>query len=142
MNRPLSPLAIPPKQKVRAGLWLDRVGGIASMSCALHCALMAFAPAVVSLLDLEVLKAEVFEWGFFLAALAFAALAGGVGYRQHRVAWLPMGFAGGIALLTTARLSEALSLFEGGGALAVAAGAVLLTLHGFNAWKARVACCP
>lgn len=125
--------------------WLDRLGGVASMGCALHCALMAFAPALVTVLSLEALKDEAFEWGFFLAAISFAALAGGLGYRSHRVAWIPMGFLGGIALLTTARLSEALSLFEGGGALAVAGGALLVTLHVVNGVKskaAHVACCP
>ncbi len=125
--------------------WLDRLGGVASLSCALHCGLMGFAPGLITLLSLEGLRNEAFEWGFFASAVGFALLAGVLGFRKHRVAWLPLGFLVGIALLTTARLSEALSLFEGGGALAVVGGLCLLTLHVFNAFKsqaAQAACCP
>lgn len=125
--------------------WLDRLGGVASFSCALHCGLMGFAPGLITLLSLEGLRNEAFEWGFFGSAVGFGLLAAVLGYRQHRVAWIPLGFLVGIALLTTARLSEALSLFEGGGALAVVGGASLLTLHVFNAFKsqaAKAACCP
>ena len=40
----------------------DRMGGVASATCALHCLVLSVTPALVTLLGLEFLAQEVFEW--------------------------------------------------------------------------------
>jgi hypothetical protein len=126
-------------------LWVDRLGGAASLACAVHCGLVGLAPALPTLLGLGFLAGELFEWGFFALALTFAAVAAGLGYRAHRTAWVPMGFALGGGMLVVARLAEAWALFEGGAVLAVCAGIVLVGFHIANALRMQAcqqACCP
>ncbi len=125
--------------------WVDRLGGAASLACAVHCGLFGLAPALVTLVGLEFLAGEAFEWGFFALALAFATVAAGLGYRAHRTAWVPLGFALGGGMLVIARLAEAWALFEGGAVLAVCAGGVLVGFHIANTLRIRAceeACCP
>jgi hypothetical protein len=125
--------------------WLDRLGGVASLACALHCAVFGLAPALVTLVGLELFAGEAFEWGFFALALVFATLAAALGYRAHRTAWVPLGFALGGGMLVVARLAEALALFEGGAVLAVCAGLLLVGFHVANTLRMRAceeACCP
>jgi len=124
--------------------WLDRLGGVASMACAVHCGLLAFAPAVVTLVGLDMLAGEAFEWAFFASALCFAAVAATVGYRAHRTSWVPLGFTLGALMLIIARLAEAWALFEGGALLAVCGGAILVAFHIANTLRMRAcqqACC-
>ena len=116
-----------------ASVWLDRFGSLASLTCALHCGLFAFAPAAVALLGLDLLAGESFEWGFFVAALLFALLACVVGYRAHRRVGVVAGFVVGAGVLSLARLGEAFELFEGGAWVAVAGGVVLVGTHIANA---------
>ena len=118
-------------------LWMDRLGGLASATCALHCLLMAFAPALVPLLGLSMLRGEAFEWGFFAFAIGFAVLAGGLGYRVHRTWWVLAGFGAGIAVLVAGRLGEALALFEGGAVLSILGGVVLVGTHAASTLRTR-----
>ena len=123
---------------------LDRMGSIASAACALHCLVLTVAPAAVAVLGLELLREEAFEWGFFIAAAAFALLAAGLGFRQHRDARVLGAFGGGLALLTAARLGEALGLFGGTVVLAVLGGATLVASHWMNTARRRACtqdCC-
>ncbi len=125
--------------------WFDRLGAAASLACALHCGLIGFAPALVILVGLEVLAGEVFEWGFVALALTFAAIAAGLGYRAHRTVWMPLGFAVGGGLLVAARAVEAWAVFEGGPALAVSGGIVLVGCHVANTLRLQACkpgCCP
>lgn len=108
---------------------LDRMGSLASASCALHCLTLSIAPAIVAVLGLDFLANEAVEWGLFGAAVGFALLAAGLGYRVHRNRRVLGGFGVGLALLGAARLGEAMALFEGTLVLAVLGGAVLVTSH-------------
>lgn len=112
--------------------WIDRAGSVASAACAVHCGLLSLAPALAAVLGLEFLAHEAFEWGFFAVAVGFAAVAAIVGYRSHRRGWVAAGFVLGGLLLVAARLGEALSLFSGGEAVAIAGGVVLITFHAAN----------
>ncbi|MFK7929383.1 MAG: MerC domain-containing protein [Myxococcota bacterium] len=112
--------------------WMDRFGGLASLTCAVHCGLLAFAPAALTLLGLEVLEAEVLEWAFFAFALCFAGLAAALGFRTHHNFWVMGAFVAGIGLLVVARLTEALSVFDGGPVLAILGGLVLVGSHLVN----------
>jgi len=116
---------------------LDRMGGIASTSCALHCLMLSLAPAVVSLLGVDFLANETCEWIFFGAALSFAVLAAGLGYRSHGSRWILAGFATGMLVLVAGRLGEALHVYPGAGVLAITGGLLLATSHLLSARHIR-----
>lgn len=116
----------------RAGVsssWFDRLGSVASATFAVHCMTLSLAPALVSVLGLGILANELFEWGFFVAAVGFAIVAAVLGYRTHRTAWVIGGFAFGILVLAVGRFGEAFGLIEGGVGLAVLGGGVLVASH-------------
>lgn len=117
--------------------WIDRAGTIASAACAVHCALMTFGQAVVSVVGLEFLRHEAFEWGFFLVAISLASLAAFLGYRSHGTRWVLVGFASGILVLSTARFGEALQRLEGGVAFAIIGGALLVASHVASLWRSH-----
>lgn len=124
--------------------WLDRFGGVASGACALHCLSLALAPALMTLFGMNHAMHGTLEWLFFGFASTFAIIAAVVGYRTHRVGWVVGGFALGLAVLTTGRLGEALSLFEGGVYFAVAGGGILVMSHVLSIQQTRRcqrACC-
>lgn len=131
-------------QTLRATGWIDRAGGLASLVCGVHCALVAFAPVIVATLGLELLRHELFEWSFVAVAVLFAAVAAVVGVRAHHSWWIAAGFGVGALLLLSARLGEAFALFEGGVVLAILGGIVLVGSHSWNTRRARAcraACC-
>ena len=109
--------------------WADRLGGVASLMCAVHCLVMAFAPVVLTVTGLGIFAHEAFEWVFFGCALGFAGIAAVAALVDRRPVWVLGGFALGIPLLMLGRAAEALSLFEGGGWLAIAAGLLLAGTH-------------
>lgn len=115
----------------------DRLGSVASASCALHCLTMALAPAVVTLLGVEFLANEAVEWTLYGAAVVFALVAAAVGFRVHRSLPVLGGFGLGLAVLSAARLAEAFHLFEGTLVLAVLGGGVLVGTHIFSARRLR-----
>ncbi len=124
---------------------LDRLGSVASASCALHCLTLSLAPAVVGLLGVEFLANEAMEWGLFGTAVVVAVVAAILGFRVHRDRRVLGGFALGLASLCAARLGEALDLFGGTLVLAVLGGGVLVASHLTSARKLRAcaaACCP
>ena len=126
-------------------LSLDRLGGVASATCALHCLLLTLAPALVTLLGVEFLAHEVFEWGFFATAVTFAVVAAALGYGVHRNPWVLASFGAGVVVLVAGRLGEALDLYEGAVVLAVTGGLVLVASHVFSARQTRAcqgACSP
>ncbi|MEO0600408.1 MAG: MerC domain-containing protein [Myxococcota bacterium] len=127
-----------------SSLWLDRLGSVASATCAVHCVSLSFAPALISLLGLGVLASELFEWGFFAVAVAFALAAGAWGYRTHGSSEVLMGFAAGVAVLAAGRFGEAFELFEGGVVFAVVGGGLLVASHLVSASRIRASgaeCC-
>ncbi len=117
--------------------WTDRLGSVASTACAAHCFVLAVVPSLISALGLTVLAHEAFEWGFFALAISFALVAAVVGYQSHRTRWLMAGFGVGILVLTAGRLGEALALYEGGAALAVIGGSILVVSHLLSLRQAR-----
>lgn len=123
-------------------LWMDRLGSLASATCAAHCFVLAALPSLISVLGLEVLAHEGFEWGFFALAIGFALVAALLGYRIHRTRWLLTGFGAGMLVLIAGRFGEAFALYEGGAVLAVVGGALLATSHILSLRQIRrQACC-
>lgn len=117
--------------------WIDGAGSIGSAACAVHCALMTLGPAMVSVLGLEFLRQEAFEWGFSLLGISLASLVAFLGYRSHGARWVLVGFASGILVLSTARFGEALQRLEGGVAFAIIGGALLVASHVASMWRSH-----
>lgn len=126
-------------------IWIDRFGSFASATCALHCLVMSSAPALIPLLGLQVLTGELFEWGFFSTAMLLAVVAGAAAFRRHGTHWILVGFVFGALCLVTGRAAEALHLFEGGAAFAIAGGLALAGSHLTRIQLSRqqaADCCP
>ena len=87
---------------------LDRLGTIASSVCALHCALCALAPALLTLSGLGVLVSHEAEWGFTLVAAILAIAAAFKGLSPCRSWKAPVILLAGVIVLFTARFTEAL----------------------------------
>lgn len=67
----------------------DKLGTIASMICAIHCAITGVAVSVLSIIGFTTLQSPVLEWGFLGCALVFGCWAAARGYSIHK-AWLPI----------------------------------------------------
>ncbi len=62
----------------------DRIGAIASLLCAIHCALLPFVLAALPLVGLEFLADHRFERGFVAFACVLAVIALVRGFRRHQ----------------------------------------------------------
>jgi hypothetical protein len=116
--------------------WFDRFGTGASAACALHCAILSFAPAVLPLIGLGILHDERFEWSFLAVAVLFAVVAAGFGHRVHGSWPITGAFALGVTALVSARVFE-VSGIEGGLWLALTGGAIVVGAHLFNLRRCR-----
>lgn len=108
---------------------IDRLGVVASSVCAVHCALGALLPGVVSAMGLTMLLSHEAEWALTAAAVAFAATALVFGWRRHRSGAVMGALAIGIAGLVAARVVEEAGAHEAGMALVLAGGAALVWGH-------------
>jgi len=108
---------------------LDKFGGLASAACILHCLLVSLAPSFLSTLEMGHSFQEVFEWSFFGFAVLFASISAVLGFKAYKKNWLLGVFGLGIIILVSGRLSEALSLFEGGDFLSILGGLTLFVAH-------------
>jgi hypothetical protein len=103
-------------RKTNGAHWLDRLGIVLSVICAVHCALTPVLVAVAPLL----FTAE-FEWRTKVVLVALASVAIVVGFISHR-SWTPIGWLGlALGLLTLGHLCESWSAFSGGAALEIVA---------------------
>ena len=108
---------------------LDRFGGVASAICALHCLTISFVPSLLSNVQFLSSYNEVLEWGFFSFALVFALSSLIFNWKKHKNIMVLIGLVLGICILTLGRMSEAMSLLEGGGVLSIIGGTVLFCSH-------------
>tara|TARA_Y100000588_G_scaffold91263_1_gene98502 strand:+ start:224 stop:613 length:390 start_codon:yes stop_codon:yes gene_type:complete len=108
---------------------LDRLGTIASSVCALHCALCAFAPALLPLSGFGVLVSHGAEWGFTLVATVLAIAAAIKGYCSCGAWKAPaMLLTGGIVLFI-ARFTETLGVDVPEVFITVVGGGILVGGH-------------
>lgn len=108
--------------------WVDRIGGVASAICALHCLVLSFAPSIIAALDLGAIAGHEVEWALFLSAVGLAVAAAATGFATHRTWWVLVGFSLGIVVLCAGRAMEVFGQ-EGGGSLAVVGGVMLVASH-------------
>ena len=64
----------------------DRLGAMASLLCAIHCAALPFVLAILPALGLGFLANHGFESGFIAFASVLALTMAVLGYRRHRTA--------------------------------------------------------
>jgi hypothetical protein len=105
---------------------LDALGAAASAACALHCALIPLAAAVMPYVGLGALDSAAFDRGFAAFAIVFGLVVIGGGYCRHRMRLLLALFSAAVALLivgvTVAHTSawHAVALALGGSLMAAA----------------------
>jgi hypothetical protein len=83
MAAPL-PLETRPGLRWRVAHWVDRLGSVGATLCAVHCALLPFALALLPVLGLGILASAGFELGFVGFATLMAVASLWHGYRHHR----------------------------------------------------------
>ncbi len=115
---------------------VDGVGATCSAACTLHCALASLVPGAFAFLGLGALVGPHLETGFVAAALLFACLAFGFGYRQHRILGIAALFLLGITGLAGGRLLEK-SGSEVGSSVTTVAGLLLVAAHAGSWWITR-----
>lgn len=108
---------------------LNRMGAITSTVCALHCALCALAPALLSVLGLSVLISHEAEWIFTILASIIAIAAAIKGYCQCESWKKPMMFVTGILILLIARSTEALGINIPEVYITITGGSILVWGH-------------
>jgi hypothetical protein len=64
--------------------WVDSLGSVGAALCAVHCALLPVALALLPVMGLGILASSGFEVGFVLFATALATASLWHGYRHHR----------------------------------------------------------
>jgi hypothetical protein len=114
------------------GKIIDGFGGFASAACVAHCLIISLAPSVLTTLEFGHSFQEVFEWSFYGLAVVFALISGSFGFKAFKKLWLFSSFGLGIIILSIGRMSEALSLFEGGDILSVLGGITIFIAHLFS----------
>ena len=127
--------------------WVDSLGSVGAVICAVHCALLPIALALLPMLGFGVLASPAFEVGFVLFATALALASLWNGYLRHRayraVAILVPGLVAlwsgvFIPAIHDATLVHAL-MMSGGGALVGAAHLVNLRLTDLHIHDANCA---
>ncbi len=108
---------------------LDRLGTFASSACALHCALCAIAPAVLTVSGLGVLVSHEAEWVFTFFAALLAVAAAIKAYCPCGSWKTPAVLLVGVIVLFIARFNEALGSDIPEVFITVAGGTILVAGH-------------
>ena len=64
--------------------WVDSLGSVGAVLCAIHCALLPIALVMLPMLSLGILASAAYEFGFVIFATALAIASLWHGYRHHR----------------------------------------------------------
>lgn len=120
--------AIPQRRRMQLPAWADRLGAFGAFVCALHCALVPIALALVPTLGLGLVAWHGLEWAFTSIATVLAFTSLWMGYRNHRAyhAWLMV--APGMLLLWGALLYTPLHESVVPHAVAMAVGGLMVAL--------------
>lgn len=111
---------------------LDKAGATASLTCAVHCALMPLVITLLPLIGLSFLADERMEW----ALLGVSALLGSsslcLGYREHRKRQALLLLSLGLTALVMGRVLEEHHFEAAGVAGVVLGGCTVATAHFVN----------
>jgi len=115
-------------RRVHLPAWMDRLGAFGAFICALHCALVPVALAIVPALGMGLVAWHGIEWAFTAIATVLAVTSLYLGYRGHRAyhAWLLV--APGLAIIWFGLLYPPLHASVVPHAVAMAVGGVLIAV--------------
>ena len=117
---------------MRARARIDVAGMLLSGACALHCLLVALAPAMLAATGLGALLDESAEWAFTATAVGVGAIAALMAWRARRPAAVLVGFVLAIGALLAGRVLEHLGAHGATEALSVLGGVGLALTHVVN----------
>jgi hypothetical protein len=118
-----------PKPRWTLARWVDSLGSVGALLCAVHCALLPFALVLLPVIGLGIFASTAFETGFVLFATALATASLWHGYRGHRAYHAFAVLVPGLIALWTgilvpalhhARLPHAVAMSIGGTLVAIA----------------------
>ena len=121
--------AIPPVKRRTLSNWVDSLGSVGATLCAVHCALLPFALALLPVVGMGILASSGFEFGFVIFATALAVASLWHGYRRHRAYHAMVFLAPGLVLLWSglfvpmvheSNIAHAVAMSIGGTLVAVA----------------------
>ncbi len=120
--------AIIKPRKLKLPRWADRLGAVGAFICALHCALIPVALALLPALGLGLVAWHGWELAFASFATVLAVTSLYLGYRGHRAyhAWLLV--TPGLVLIWSALLYPPLHASVVPHAVAMALGGVLIAV--------------
>jgi hypothetical protein len=119
----------PSKPRWTLARWVDSLGSVGALLCAVHCALLPFALALLPVIGLGIFASTAFETSFVLFATALAIASLWHGYRGHRAYHAFAVLLPGLVALWTgilvpalhhARLPHAVAMSIGGTLVAIA----------------------
>jgi hypothetical protein len=93
------PLQAPVGARWKIARWADSLGTAGAALCAIHCALLPVALALLPVLGLGVLASSTFETGFVLFATTLAIASLWHGYTHHRAYHAFLWLVPGLVLL-------------------------------------------
>ena len=93
------PLAAPVGSRWKLARWVDSLGTAGAALCAIHCALLPVALALLPVLGLGFLSSPGFEVGFVLFATLLATASLWHGYTHHRAYHAFLWLVPGLVLL-------------------------------------------
>ena len=85
---------------------LDKAGAAASLTCAVHCAIMPLVITLLPLLGLTFLADERLEWGLLALSASLGVSSLCFGFREHGSRRALVILAVGLSLLALGRISE------------------------------------
>lgn len=121
-------MAIPSPAAARWSLsrWVDSLGTVGAVLCAVHCALLPVALVLLPMLSFGILASAAFEIGFVLFATALAIASLWHGYGHHRAYHAFLVLIPGLVSLWAGILVPALHHSLVAHAVAMSVGGVLV----------------
>ena len=121
-----------PHHPGRLSSWVDRLGSIGAFACAVHCAFVPVAMAVLPFLGLGALASEGFDRAFLALATALGLSSLLHGYRAHRSAQALACLIPGLAAIAAGVLGERHQAPAMHAALMVCGGLMITLAHVIN----------
>lgn len=106
--------------------WVDSLGSVGAVLCAVHCALLPVALVLLPMLSFGILASPAFETGFVLFATALAIASLWHGYGHHRAYHAFLVLIPGLAALWGGILVPALHHSPVAHGVAMSVGGVLV----------------
>lgn len=111
---------------------LDKAGAVASLTCAVHCALMPLVVTLLPLLGLTFLADERLEWGLLALSATLGVSSLCFGLREHGSRRALVILAVGLSLLALGRISEQREWGRWAVPVVVAGGCTVAASHLLN----------